>query len=199
MDAASSDIAETGSRVKRLRVATAAAHDQLDRRIMAAKPFASLERYALFLQIQYRFHAVVDRVYRDGAFAHVLPDLDGRRRLPLIQQDLRDVGAPVPDGGSEEHPGTIEPAQGLGWLYVAEGSNLGAAILLKEARALGLSETHGARHLAGHPEGRGLHWRLFTAALDRVELREAGEQRVAAGATEAFQFVRRLVGDVFED
>ncbi|MCJ2054989.1 biliverdin-producing heme oxygenase [Methylobacterium sp. J-048] len=199
MDVSSPDTDEPGSRVKRLRQATAAAHDQLDRRVMAGRPFADFKRYALFLQVQYRFHAVVDPLYRDGALGHLLPDLDGRRRLALIKQDLLDVAGLIPGDAPQGHPGTIDPTGGLGWLYVAEGSSLGAAILLKEARKLGLSEAHGARHLAGHPDGRGLHWRQFTSALDQVALTGDGERRVAAGATEAFRFVHRLVGDAFGD
>ncbi|MCJ2126151.1 biliverdin-producing heme oxygenase [Methylobacterium sp. J-077] len=197
MDVSTFDTVEPGSRVKRLRSATAAAHDQLDRRVMARQPFASLERYALFLEVQYRFHARVDPLYRDGAaLGPVLPDLDGRRRLALIAQDLRDVTGRIPDAPTEGGE-AIDPLAGLGWLYVAEGSNLGAAILLKEARKLGLSEAHGARHLAGHPDGRGLHWRQFTTALDRIALADDGEARAAAGAAEAFRYVHRLVGEAF--
>ena len=70
----------------------------------------------------------------------------------------------------------------MGWLYVVEGSNLGAAFLLKDAAKLGLGEEFGARHLAGAPEGRGLHWRTFTAALDEIELTEEEERRVVSGA-----------------
>ena len=84
-----------------------------------------------------------------------------------------------------------------GWLYVAEGSNLGAAFLLKEAIRLELSETFGARHLAGAPEGRGLHWRTFTAALDSIALSQAEEDRVIAGAEAAFRRVQGLVDDIF--
>ncbi|WP_246692197.1 MULTISPECIES: biliverdin-producing heme oxygenase [unclassified Methylobacterium] len=184
------------SRVKRLRSATAAAHDQLDKRIMACQPFADLERYGLFLKIQYRFHTVVDRLYLDGAFGRMLPDLTGRRRLALIEQDIRDVNGIILEEPVES-PAAIDPEGDLGWLYVAEGSNLGAAILLKEARALGLSEAHGARHLAGHPDGRGLHWRQFAGALDLIELSASGEQRAIDGASDAFRFVHRLVGDAF--
>ena len=36
----------------------------------------------------------------------------------------------------------------LGWLYVAEGSNLGAAFLIKEAEKLGLSETRMAHAIS---------------------------------------------------
>jgi heme oxygenase len=80
---------------------------------------------------------------------------------------------------------------------VAEGSNLGAAFLLKEAIKLGLSETFGARHLAAAPEGRGLHWKTFTAALDGVSLSAPEEGRVIAGAHAAFARVQESVDKVF--
>ncbi|MCK9909832.1 biliverdin-producing heme oxygenase, partial [Microbacteriaceae bacterium K1510] len=78
-------------------------------------------------------------------------------------------------------------------LYVAEGSNLGAAFLLKAAARLGLDETFGARHLAAAPEGRGLSWKKFTTALDAIALTEEEEQRVFAGARAAFSRVYALV------
>jgi protein TonB len=72
----------------------------------------------------------------------------------------------------------------MGWLYVAEGSNLGAAFLLKEAVKLNLSGSFGARHLAGAPEGRGLHWRTFTAALDSSQQQEMSDQSTPNDAKE---------------
>src|SRR5690606_18526810 len=93
--------------------------------------------------------------------------------------------------------GKVDLPTALGWLYVAEGSNLGAAFLIKEAAKLGLSQDFGARHLAGAPEGRGLHWRTFTAALDAVPLSDEDEARVIAGAEAAFRRVHGLVNDAF--
>jgi heme oxygenase len=54
-----------------------------------------------------------------------------------------------------------------------------------------LSERFGARHLAGAPQGRGLHWRTFTSALDAAKLSQDAEARVVGGA--AFARVRGLV------
>lgn len=85
----------------------------------------------------------------------------------------------------------------LGWLYVAEGSNLGAAFLLKEAKKLGLSETFGARHLAAAPEGRGLHWKTFIEALDGVRLTGPEEERVITAGQAAFTCVQELVNETF--
>ncbi|TNL09689.1 biliverdin-producing heme oxygenase [Kosakonia cowanii] len=186
------------TRSRRLKAATHESHDRLDKRIMAGDPFADRERYGRFLDVQYRFHHEIDRLYRHDELCALIPDLQGRRRLGLIRKDMEDIGTAVPDL-RESDDYLIDVPSALGWLYVAEGSNLGAAFLLKEAAKLGLSEEFGARHLAGAPEGRGRHWRTFTAALDGLDLDPAGEDRLVEGAREAFARVRSLVDSRFGD
>lgn len=184
------------SRSKRLKANTHAAHDRLDSRIMAADPFGSRASYVNFLRVQHAFHQDIDALYDNAQLDKLLPDLAGRRRLSAIEGDLTDL-----DGQSDLGAATpaFQPAAphdlatALGWLYVAEGSNMGAAFLLKAAKKIELSETFGARHLAGAPEGRGLHWRTFTAALDTIALSPDEEDKVVAGATAAFTRVRQLV------
>ncbi|QRG06251.1 biliverdin-producing heme oxygenase [Xanthobacter dioxanivorans] len=188
------------NRASRLKALTHTTHDRLDKTIMAGEPFASRERYVLFLKVQHAFHREIDALYSDPALDRLLPDLTGRRRFGLIEQDLADLGTePPPAEGApvfrQGDPADVPTA--LGWLYVAEGSNLGAAFLLKAAAGLGLSATFGARHLAAAPQGRGLHWKTFTIALDGLELSEADETRVTAGAKAAFARVHALVVATF--
>lgn len=180
------------SRAKRLRAATHETHERLDHGIMAKAPFQDHTRYGLFVTVQYHFHNDIDALYQDPALLALLPGLADLRRLPLIAQDLQDLGLAQPTAEPPAAAGADLPTA-LGWLYVSEGSNLGAAFLLKEAAKLGLGETKGARHLAGHPEGRGLAWRRFTAMLDTVALQPEDEQRVIAGANAAFTRVHNLV------
>lgn len=188
-------------RSKRLKAATHATHERLDKEIMGHEPFASRERYGLFLKVQQAFHRDIDALYDDASLDALLPDLGGRRRLPLIGRDLADLGleALAPDAPPAFGAGVAaDLPRALGWLYVAEGSNMGAAFLLKWAKEkLDLSESFGARHLAGAPEGRGLHWRSFTAALDAVALSDEDEARVIAGAEAGFRRVLGLVDEVF--
>lgn len=181
-------------RAARLKQATHAAHERLDARIMAVRPFESAERYARFVELQYRFMRAVEPLYRDPELARHIPDLAGRSRCEDAAADLADLG---------RAPGEVEPVrvgvpEALGWLYVSEGSNLGAAFLIKAAERLGYNETNGARHLAGHPEGRGLHWRRFKEALDAVPLTPAEDAHAVAGAMAAFAHVESLVESVME-
>ena len=161
------------SRARRLKTATHGVHDGLDQAIMKAEPFSSRQAYADFLRVQQLFHRDIAALYETPALASVIPDLTDRRRYEQVRADLADLEAlPAPE---DETPRFAENRQpdvptALGWLYVAEGSNLGAAFLLKAAAALGLSSEFGARHLAASPEGRANHWRSFTAALDAADL-----------------------------
>ncbi|MGU3495736.1 biliverdin-producing heme oxygenase [Xanthobacteraceae bacterium A53D] len=189
------------SRTKRLKARTNATHDRLDAGIMARAPFASRDRYGMFLAVQHDFHRQIDALYADPTLDRLLPDLAGRRRLPRIAQDMADLGLPVPPatGTPVFAPGAaLDLPAALGWLYVAEGSNLGAAFLLKAAAKLGLDDGFGARHLAGAPEGRGLHWKTFTAALDGLDLTADEEARMTAGGEAAFRHVHALVERCFD-
>ena len=180
------------SRTKRLKAATRQAHEELDGFIMSAKPFESRENFGKFVKTQHLFHSDLDAFFSNETLDALLPDLKGRRRLDFIAQDLQDLGLGQPETPAarfQANDQDFDLPQALGWLYVVEGSNLGAAFLLKDAAKLGLDETFGARHLAGAPEGRGLHWRTFVAALDAVPLDQDEEDRAIAGAEAAFRAV----------
>ena len=177
------------SRTKRLKAGTRDAHGALDSFIMTAKPFESRENFGKFVKTQYLFHKDLDALFFNATLDGLLPDLKGRRRIGLIEQDLQDLSLDAPESQSarfQQGDQNFDLPEAMGGLYVVEGSNLGAAFLLKDAAKLGLGEEFGARHLAGAPEGRGLHWRTFTAALDEIELTEEEERRVVAGAQDAF-------------
>lgn len=192
--------ANLSGRAKRLKEATHQTHDRLDKSIMAHNPFQSRDRYGLFVKVQHQFHREIDALYSNPVLDKMLPDLAGRRRFGLIEQDLADLEMTAPSNDASPVFASNADADlptALGWLYVAEGSNLGAAFLLKEAQKLGLSETFGARHLAAAPEGRGLHWKTFTAALDGVALTQPEEERVIEGAHAAFARVQKLVDEIF--
>lgn len=181
-------------RSHRLKELTRKTHDKLDKSVMAASAFDDLAGYGRFLQMQWALHRDVDALYDEASLRAVLPGLAERRRLALVEADLADLTLERPDiaplGSVAGEP--IDLPTGLGWLYVIEGSNMGGALLRKEAAKLGLSDDHGARHLAPAPEGPAAHWRTFTAALDGVALDEAEEARVTQGAEAAFARAQAL-------
>ncbi|ATI80484.1 biliverdin-producing heme oxygenase [Sphingobium yanoikuyae] len=183
------------SRARRLKAMTHHSHDGVDRSIMEAASFDDVAGYARFLAVQYLFHRDIAALYDAPVLQALLPGLAQRKRLALVEADLADldlhqpetVQAPLFSGAALDVP------TALGWLYVAEGSNMGAALLRKEVAKIGLSDSFGARHLAPAPEGPAAHWRAFTAALDAVEIAEADEPRTGQGANAAFLRVQALI------
>lgn len=180
------------SRAKRLKALTHEVHENVDRSIMSAASFASPERYQRFLAVQYLFHHDVAALYEDTGLQALFPDLAARQRLHLVVADLADLRLDPPQTMAPVFVpgGAVDIPTALGWLYVAEGSNMGAALLRKEAAKIGLSDNHGARHLAPAQDGPAPHWRAFTATLNSVTLDDAEEGRVVDGAIAAFARVQ---------
>lgn len=173
-------------------------HDALDERIMSLDPFSDIALYKQFIRTQARLQQITTAWYQNAELQALFPDLSERDRLQAVQQDCRDLGLSEQDMAADEHAAASlqvdNKYEALGWLYTVEGSNIGAAILLKHAKKhLGLSETHGARHLTGHGDGRGLYWRRFKAAMDAIELTDEQRTLALTGARDAFAFTRESV------
>ncbi len=180
-----------------LKAASHGTHESLDQRIMRAQPFASLANYQRFLQVQLRFHQDIAPLYQHAELGRLLPDLAQRQRLQEIGLDLMDLGQPPsPASAAPWLDGVLPLPVALGWFYVAEGSNLGAAVLFKLAAKLGLDEAKGARHLAGHQDGRMRHWRAFTGMLDGLSLSPAEQALMQASARAAFERVHAHVAEL---
>ncbi|WP_459207961.1 biliverdin-producing heme oxygenase [Pseudomonas sp. MLB6B] len=175
-------------RSQRLNQVTHAPHSELDALVKAHAPFDSRERFARFVVAQYLFQAELQPLYRDPALIALFPDLAERCRAEQARLDLADLGCevPAPLPGALRDPSV---AQALGWLFVSEGSKLGAAFLIKRAAALQLSDTFGARHLGEPAGGRAEGWKSFIRTLDGLPLsaeEDATAERAAVAAFERF-------------
>lgn len=190
-------VSATPTRSQRLKAATSTTHDSLDKRIMSEDIFSSRELFAKFVRVQYRFHRDIEALYSVPALDALLPDLAERQRLAQIVDDLQHLQQSLPADATPAVPADIDLPRALGWLYVAEGSNIGGTVLYKLAGKLGLDACNGASHLAAHPDGAARHWREFTAALDTVALSEEQEAEAIAGANAAFRIVRGYVEEEF--
>ena len=181
---------------QRLRTETSAQHERMHQLMGQGDPFASRQAYAKFVDAQYLFQRDVEHLFNDPAVKAAVPDLQARGREAASLADLADLNtaATVEDLASV---GVTMPAA-LGWLYVSEGSTLGAAFLFKEAKArLGLDETFGARNLAAYPEGRAIVWKRFVASLDTGHYSAADQDAVIAGANAAYDRFGELLAQRF--
>ncbi|AIZ31789.1 biliverdin-producing heme oxygenase [Pseudomonas parafulva] len=175
-------------RSQRLNQVTHAPHTELDALVKSHAPFDSRDSFARFVVAQYLFQSELQALYNDPALISLFPDLAARCRAEQARLDLADLNTAVPSAV----PGAVTAptlGQALGWIFVSEGSKLGAAFLIKRAQALGLSDSFGARHL-GEPEGgRAEGWKQFIRTLDGLQLspeQDVAAERAAVAAFERF-------------
>lgn len=144
-----------------MRRATAAAHAELE---AIVGPIDSAEAYTRYARGLYAGRAPLEAALRNVDWP---ASLGGWRPLyvaALLAQDLADLGVDRP--ALAVHALSSDPADLLGTLYVLEGSALGARLLYGQARALGLSAQHGARHLAA--QAASPTWGSFLNLLESV-------------------------------
>ncbi|MPQ84930.1 biliverdin-producing heme oxygenase [Pseudomonas sp. MAFF 730085] len=172
-------------RSQRLNQITHVPHTKLDALVKAHAPFETQANFARFVVAQYLFQSELVALYNDPELIKIVPDLAERCRADAAKLDLADLhtDVPAPVTGAVNNPGK---AEALGWLFVSEGSKLGAAFLIKRAVGLGLSETFGARHLGEPAGGRAEGWKRFTRTLDGLHFNAEEEAAVEKGAIDAF-------------
>ena len=172
-------------RSQRLNQLTHAPHTELDALVKSHAPFDTRESFARFVVAQYLFQAELQALYTDPQLIAIVPDLAQRCRAEQARLDLADLDTPVPAAlpGALHNPSLGEA---MGWIFVSEGSKLGAAFLIKRAVGLGLSDSFGARHLGEPAGGRAEGWKQFTRILDGLELSAEEEAAAERGAVAAF-------------
>jgi len=172
-------------RSQRLNQITHEPHTKLDALVKAHAPFETQANFARFVVAQYLFQSELVSLYNDAELTTIVPDLPARCRAEAAKADLADLETevPAPVAGAVKNPAK---AEALGWLFVSEGSKLGAAFLIKRAVGLGLSETFGARHLGEPAGGRAEGWKSFVKTLDGLALSAQEEAELDKGAIDAF-------------
>lgn len=181
----------------RLKTETHNEHERMHRLMEVSRPFADRDRFARFVAAQYLFQRDVEHLFSAPGMRSAVTDLEVRGREAAALADLADLGAAVP--ADDRASAAVAMPAALGWLYVSEGSTLGAAFLFKQAKEdLGLSAEFGARNLAAYPEGRMVVWRRFVASLDSEQFSAADHDQIVAGAFAAYERFGKLLQRQFE-
>lgn len=173
---------------ERLRGATQCEHIALDAMIGDQNDFASLSGYAGWLQGMHTFHKAIEAALGTQILETYASLTSVTIRTRLLARDLRDLDIPIVDT-HQAQLAVDHPADVLGILYVAEGASLGARTLLLKARALGLSETYGARHLT-HAANDMQTWRAFVTHLNSFTAMTGDEERITAAASRTFSVAK---------
>ena len=180
---------------ERLKKGTASEHDRVEVLMEKAAVFANKHNYAQHTLSQYYFQKDVEHLYHHPEVQKLIPDLDIRGRSQAALQDLADLGLePQCSDIATEKVGYPEA---LGWIYVSEGSTLGAAFLFKAAQhQFGFTADFAARNLAAYPEGRAVVWKRFKQAMDDANFSQEQQDQVIEGAMQGFSRFGQLLADL---
>ncbi|MFF3464337.1 biliverdin-producing heme oxygenase [Streptomyces sp. NPDC002619] len=196
----------TPTAVERLRSSTRAWHDTLERTPFATAVVAGalpLDRYVAQLAAYREVLEVLEEELRRATCRPVTSvwstDLV---KLPLVERDLRYFGALEADTGvaarefAQEIRRTAEavPEELLGFLYVLEGSTLGAMILRRHVtEAYGLTDPEG---VAYYTSGDRTRWTSFTACLNEALTYPDTQTRVLAAAERTYRHVAAVAEEL---
>ncbi|MEW5687456.1 MAG: biliverdin-producing heme oxygenase [Pseudomonadota bacterium] len=176
----------------RLREATRAQHEALERRSNVLGRIAAPEARRALVQGFHRLHASLE----PGLARWLEPvdglDFAGRRRAPRLDQDLRALGGrSMPDADA---PAPASRAEALGWLYVLEGSTLGGRVIRKQVTAGG-GDMAGLGFLDPYGAEQGERWRGFLAVVEREARTDADVDAMVAGARAAFRYAEACLAE----
>lgn len=178
--------------LKALRAATAERHTLLDTGLPLAGASPTLNDYASHLRMLRAWLAPIEDWLASGPGpADALPPL---RRIPLIDADLHDTSFPRKrepiQNEQAEWPADASAAYRWGVAYVAEGSQLGGAVLYQ--RLSSRLAPHPLGYLRGEAAGPGPRWRSFMLALKANVRSEEEVAEACAGACDAFDRILAL-------
>lgn len=168
MDTLAPESTRQNLRSQRLNLLTNEPHQRLESLVKSKEPFASRDNFARFVAAQYLFQHDLEPLYRNEALARLFPGLASRARDDAARADLADLGHPVPEGDQSVREADLSLAEALGWLFVSEGSKLGAAFLFKKPPRSNSTRTSApaiwpSRKAAARKAGRA-SWRSSTAS-----------------------------------
>lgn len=177
----------------RLREETAEAHQALESMLGLLDSPASFTRYVALLMRFHGFHRVWE-----PAIAQALPQdtalLQPRRRLALIDEDLRDLD--IDDLDIDVLPVVPEaaelcrsPAAALGSLYVMEGSTLGGRVITRRLlESASWCPPGGLRTFYPYGDATGERWRETLARLEAAPAQE--HELIVQGALATFALLQ---------
>jgi len=116
----------------------------------------------------------------------------GRVKVPELERDLFALGETADAIAQSPRcaalPALATEAEGLGCLYVVEGSTLGGQVIKRQLqKSLGLSAGSGVAFFSGYGAETAARWKSFGCGLEEAAARLDQDDAIIAGANETFR------------
>ena len=170
-----------------LKEVTRPLHARTEKAFDLKRRITTLDGYRDGLVDLYRLHAASGQALLDLDWRGIQVDLARSvQRLDWLRADLSYYRFDVADLAPAPPLSLDDEAEGLGCLYVIEGSMLGGEYISRAIqKRLGVTEHTGGRFFNGFSEGTEAAWATFVHALDRHPVATVGP-RAATGARKTF-------------
>lgn len=181
----------------RLRRETAPAHEALEAALGLTSDALTRGAYRRRLEQFYGYYRPVEaRLLAFGGWAARGLDLEARRKVPLLEADLRALG--LAESGRlplcAELPQLGVVSRAFGCLYVLEGATLGGQVISRHLRrALGIEPSTGGRFFWAYGEAVAAMWKAFGEALVAAAATPPDEDLAVAAAVETFETFSRWI------
>jgi len=173
---------------RHLKEATRHLHARTEKAFDLKRRIATIDGYRDALVSLYRLHDAAGRALCALDWAGIPVDLErARERLGWLCIDLAHYRLNVAQVALSPPLLLEDEAEGLGCLYVIEGSMLGGEFINRAIqRRLHVTPDAGGRFFAGYGEATDAAWSTFVEALDRHSVATFGP-RAAIGARKTFE------------
>jgi len=177
----------------RLRRETRSEHDAIEAALNLSSESLTLDAYRRTLQRFYGYcRPLEDAIFAVGGWERGSGDLDGRRKTPSLELDLRTLGVDLESLPlCHQLPQIDSAASAFGGLYVMEGATLGGQFISRHVQqVLGVTFETGGRFFHGYGERTGSMWQKFRTALDAFATTQETQDHVVMTAQQTFRTLR---------
>ncbi|UTW64541.1 biliverdin-producing heme oxygenase [bacterium SCSIO 12741] len=158
-------------------------------------PDLTLAEYLLILQCWKSFLGPIERAMNSmEEMAGLMDDLATRKKIPWLDADIQNGGLGAKRVVPDSKMALSTPAVFWGYLYVIEGSTLGARVITKKLVQHGTIPKTCLNFYFGYREQAYPKWAIFKQALDAWgEQHPDKYEEVVEAAMDAFDSLRKVI------
>ena len=187
--------------LQRVKETTAHVHRRLEERVDVFSADFDIPRYVSLLRVFYGYWEPIEAaLQRLPRLCHPALALDERRKAHLLEMDLQnfDVDQSLVDR-CPQLPQLHTFNQGLGCMYVLEGSTLGSKFIARRlAEHLGIDRISGAAFFNAYGEATGARWAAFRDFLTSYA-DGSSEDELVWSAVETFECFDRWLASSYPE
>lgn len=181
----------------RLKAETRVDHEETEKSVGSDRIMSGTltrDQYEDILLKQYMIHADLEQKLQRIKDLTEWSELEFelRKKINLLNFDLQLLGV----NPKENHSVTFDfspsnLAQGIGCLYVLEGSTLGGAVIKRKLESIPeIADTKALQFYGAYGENLGMMWKKFIACLDQLDAQPEIHDEVVESARQTFKVVK---------